>query len=62
MFSLATTISYIHFLYWLQLHPTVGPVVISASQVPRNADIRVCSKSRAEIFYIQLMRCILGCE
>jgi hypothetical protein len=33
MFSLATTIAYIHFLYWLQLHPTIGPIVISASQV-----------------------------
>ena len=33
LFSVSTIISYIHYLYWLQLHPTVGPVVISASQV-----------------------------
>lgn len=33
LFSVSTTISYIHFLYWLQLHPRIGPVVISASQV-----------------------------
>ncbi|XP_023321005.1 short transient receptor potential channel 5 [Eurytemora carolleeae] len=33
LFSVSTTISYIHFLYWLQLNPSIGPVVISASQV-----------------------------
>ena len=33
LFSVSTTISYIHFLYWLQLHSSIGPVVISASQV-----------------------------
>ena len=33
LFSVSTIISYIHYLYWLQLHPTIGPVVISASQV-----------------------------
>ena len=33
MFALATTISVLHFLYWIQLHNTMGPIVISVSKV-----------------------------
>jgi hypothetical protein len=33
MFAVATTISIMHFLYWIQLHKTMGPIVISISKV-----------------------------
>ena len=36
MFAIATTISVLHFLYWIQLHNTMGPIVISVSKVLRD--------------------------
>ena len=33
LFAIATTISVLHFLYWMQLHDTMGPIVISVSKV-----------------------------
>ena len=33
MFALAATISMMHSLYWLQLHPKMGPIVISVSKI-----------------------------
>ena len=33
MVAIATTISFLHILYWIQLHNTMGPIVISLSKV-----------------------------
>ena len=33
MVAVATTISFLHILYWIQLHNTMGPIVISLSKV-----------------------------
>ena len=36
MVAIATTISFLHILYWIQLHNTMGPIVISVSEVCHN--------------------------
>ena len=39
MVAVATTISFLHILYWIQLHNTMGPIVISLSKVVHHAPL-----------------------